>query len=401
MAGNQILVRKAVITWAREAIGFSVSIAAEKTKIKRSLLERWEAEDSEIPIPDIKKLAKAYKLPLTFFYLKNPPQKDIVPPDFRTLDSVKIETLSVEARMAIRRAQRNRKFFAQISRKEDLLRNKALTFSFGSGIEKLVPLCREFLGVTLDTQIKWLDENFALNDWIDAIEKQSIPVFQMELPLKEFRGFCLRGNSLPPVIVVNSRDAASGRIFTLIHELYHLLLEQKDIDLLERTKGIEGAHKLVEMKANEFAGSFLVPNEHFLENPITKLYLKTGNDECITRLRNIYKVSSEVIYRRLLFFNYISQKDYERKIEVLKNSYEQRKTQEKEKREKENRPFMRNYYRDVVTKRTGYALGNTAFSAVSEGKITTYELVSFLDVKLSSLNKVQGYIEAHYKPKTG
>ena len=54
-------------------------------------------------------------------------------------------------------------------------------------------------------------------------------VFQTgEITLEEMRGFTIAERRLP-VIVLNAKDSPRGRIFTLMHELTHLMLGQDGV----------------------------------------------------------------------------------------------------------------------------------------------------------------------------
>lgn len=393
---NTILVKSNLLKWARESIGFSFEETNKITKIPIEKIKEWEEIDSEIKITDIKKIAKAYKRTLSFFFLQNPPEVNPIPKDFRTLDSVDINTLSSEVRLAIRKAQRNRRFYSYLLDVTETDQIKLPKISFDSDVNELSIRLRKYLDIKIEEQKEeWENESFAFNKWINVLEDKGVPVFQIALPIKEIRGFCLRENNLPPIIVLNSRDIIRGRIFTLFHEFYHLLLSQNDIDSLTRTKGESMAHKLIEMKANEFAGSFLVPNDDFISCDLTKRYIKSKEDRYITNLVNLYKVSYEVIYRRLLKFGYMTEQEYKNKREELRKKYEQDEIKKKKKREESTKPFIPDYYRDVL-KASSYNLSKKAFSAMSEGKISTNELVTFLDVKLSSLKKIQNKASEYF-----
>ncbi len=392
---NKIVVKKAIMKWARESIGLSIEAVSEKSKIDIEELRKWEDVDSEVKISDLKKLAKTEKRTLSFFFLNNPPTINPIPRDFRTLDSVNVETLSPKVRLAIRKAQRNRKFYAYLLEvtKSEFVKLKPI--SFNSNPTELAGEFRKYLNISIEEQKGWKSEGFAFNRWIDIIEGSGIPVFQLPFPKQEIRGFCLREDSLPPVIVLNAGDAIRGRIFTLFHEFYHLLLSQKDIDSLVFSKGEKLAHKLIEIKANEFAGSFLVPNEDFLGNEYVKKYLVTKDDRLVTNLVYLYKVSGEVIYRKFVNHGYMSEREYEMKRVELQKWYEREELRKRKKAEEKGQKFVPDYYRDIV-KSSSYDLSQKAFAAAAKGVISTNELVTFLNVKLAGLEKVIDKTNQHY-----
>ncbi len=391
---NDLIIENSVLAWARKSLGFSIDEVVEKTKIDKSIIESWEKEPAAIPIPHLKKLSKLYKRPLTVFFLKQPPE-GIVPPDFRTLDSVKTEEISKEARLAIRRAQRNRVFYTElVGNKVKGRKDIALT----DEIIDLVSYFRKAVGIDTKEQSEWENENQALNTWIDAVENIGIPIFQMSLPIEEFRGFCLRGNDLVPAIVLNQKDFPKGRIFTLFHELYHVFIKQEEINKLEATKGIKKAHKIIELKANDFAASFLVPKDVFLNMYEVQDFTKTKDVQNVSKLKKYFHVSEDVIYRRFATFNIITQKEYEEKHAELLKLYAKMRAQQKMKTQNSEKPFIPNFHREVAYK-TGFDLGRKAFTALGEGRVSTYDLVNFFGVKTGNLQKVKKNIDLHYKQR--
>ena len=388
MQSASLTIENSVLKWARLSIGLTLDEVAEKVKVEKEQLASWENETSEIAIPTIKKLAKTYKRPVTALFLEVPPE-GIVPPDFRTLDSVEIEKLSLKSRLAIRRAQRNRVFFSGLLNKKDIFN---LNISLDDDIQKISSFFRKKLNISIETQSSW-EKGDVLNNWVDAIESLNIPVFQTSLPIEEFRGFCLRGNDLVPAIVLNQGDFPRGRVFTLFHELYHVFLKQEDIDSLKRKRGISMAHKIIELKANDFAASFLVPETTFLDSDFVRDFKKNKDARTVSKLASYFNVSEDVIFRRLLTFDFITSDEYEKKQKELNEIYKNLRA--KKKKSYEGKEYIPNHYRDRVYQ-TGFSLGKKAFDALSEGKVSTYDLVNFFDVKTAKLVKIKENIDKHY-----
>ena len=77
--------------------------------------------------------------------------------------------------------------------------------------------------------------------------------YHTDLDVKVFRGFAL-ADEFAPFIVVNPRDSAGARSFTLLHELVHLWLGEP---------GVSGGYPMdpVEVFCNRVASTFLLPDE--------------------------------------------------------------------------------------------------------------------------------------------
>jgi transcriptional regulator with XRE-family HTH domain len=67
-------VKPEILIWARRSAGFSVSEAAEKIKVDKDRLERWEADIDAPTIGQLRKLSEVYKRPLATFYLQQVPR---------------------------------------------------------------------------------------------------------------------------------------------------------------------------------------------------------------------------------------------------------------------------------------------------------------------------------------
>lgn len=392
--GTKIKIEKEVLSWARNSIGFSLEEASRKTTIPANNLEKWEKESSEIYLSDIKKIARKYKRQLSFFFLPSAPKEKPIPSDFRTLDSVKQDDISEKIRLAIRRAQANRKIISEFFLDEYKLKiNKPITLT--ENATEVGKKFRTLFNIKTEDQFSLKDEKKALAFWISKIEENGIPVFQMDLDEK-FKGFCLRENDLPPVIVVNSKDARNAKVFTIMHEFCHLFINQFEIDQQVQQSGEKRAHMVIEAFANEFAGSFLVPNSFLQADDLYNSYRKTRDDNLITKLSKKFAVSESVIFRRMYSLGVITKKYYDLKTKEIDFKFKQIKIAQRAKmKANPNSHPVRNVPRETLQK-LGLSLSSNAFQAVSEGKMTTFDLVRFLDIKTKHISGVQNLLEKKY-----
>jgi Zn-dependent peptidase ImmA (M78 family) len=78
-------------------------------------------------------------------------------------------------------------------------------------------------GITFEMQSSWTSSSNALTNWKNLLEEQDVYVLQYpSVEVNESRGFAIADDRFP-VIGINSRDSYNARIFTLIHELAHVL----------------------------------------------------------------------------------------------------------------------------------------------------------------------------------
>lgn len=376
---SHVKVSSGILTWARESLGISLEDAVQKSRVAVSELKLIENGEKAVSLSQLKRFANLYKRPLATFFLPAVPVKELVSPDFRTLDSVESNTLSKEVRLAIRRANRNRKILKEIS--EELgeeVTKFSLVCSITDDPELVASRIRQELKVTLQQQREWGDKSRVLKHWIAQLEDLGVIVSQISLPVEEMRGFCLKGHGLAPAIVINKKDDEHGRIFTLWHEFAHLLVkDDKEI-----------GHKKLEQFANHFAGAFLVPSNDFLSEPHLQRFLEAKSDYYLQRLAGLFSVSKEVILRRLLILNKISEEYYlEKRKEIARHNAELEKRRKAKEREKEKKGFSQPG-RDAF-QAVGHNLAKKVFDAQSRGKITQSDVAGVFEVKTKHFSKIK------------
>lgn len=88
------------------------------------------------------------------------------------------------------------------------------------------------------------------------IEALGIFVLQDSFPREDGSGFCLAHRTHPIILVNSKQQTRARRLFTLVHELGHVLMGQTGIsDPFVRKNTIE-------RRCNRFAGSFLAPSSY-------------------------------------------------------------------------------------------------------------------------------------------
>ena len=164
----------------------------------------------------------------------------------------------------------------------------------------------------------------------------------------------------------------SRQIFTLFHELYHILLETSGIDKTvdDYISRLEDNNRKIEIACNAFAGRFLVPNEDIM----TEIKDKELDDNDIESLAKEYCVSRDVILRKLLDLRKITKSFYEQKHKEYEN-------------EIFRRPINNgggNYYNSKKS-----YLGENYITDVCkkyyDGKIDIYETANYLNVKVEAI----------------
>lgn len=392
--GVKINVVAKVLLFARKSAGFSVDEIVTKLKrktIDQEVIMKWERTGGAIPLPVLRDIAKYYKRPLTFFFLRNPPQKPIIPADFRTLPNdghalSQMVNLSPKAMLMIRRAKRAQELAYQIS------------LSLGKNLKKKLPKIslkddpaifaqkiRQTLGVSIEKQSQWKEPRIALKAWINLLEKQGIIVQQDSLELEEnFRGFSLAGNhKLLPLIFLSTKDAPNGKIFTLLHEYCHLMLNESGVNIKEDSVSFNKAISRIEKFCNEFAASFLVPKDLLLSHEIVaKTQKNSFSEDNLHQLAWYFAVSKEVITLRLKKVGKVDQAFYKKK----KQEWSQIETKP---------PFGRKAWELRYLDSNSFVVTALVYESYHKNLMNLSDLLSTLNFKGSYLEKVEDSFAKH------
>jgi len=386
MAKRQLAqIKPDLLRWARDTAGLSLEAAADKLKVKPGQLARWEAGDLPPTVPQLRKAADVYKRPLALFFLPAPPAQPELPHDFRRLPGVEVPPLSPELLREMRRARRRRAISLELLADLGLPTPEfPLRAALGDDTEAVAARSREWLGVTMADQRRWRAEYQPIAGWIAALEARSVLVFQTgAVEVGEMRGFSLTAPELP-AIVVNAKDAPRGRVFTLMHEFCHLMLNRGGVCDPARV-GSEGRSpdENVEVFCNRMAGALLVPRDALLEDARVQAVRDTSEweDELLGALASDFGVSREVILRRLLILGKTTGEFYEQKRAEYLAQYAERATGVQE-----NGGFAPPFR--VALRDNGRRYTSLVLEALERERITPADVTDFLGVRLKHLHQM-------------
>lgn len=300
-----------MMEWARLHAGFTNGYEENLPGEIKKRYKKWENGDIFPTWKQLRNASQKFNVPTAFFFMEKPPVIDELPEliNYRKLDLDSIyERKSPALIECIRKSERRRSIFIDLY--EELNENV-----IGFEVPKIAQnkfnfsnYIREILNVSIETQKSWYNEKkhySFLNNWKEVItQKLGILIFETEgVDINEMRGLCIFHNEIP-IILLNGKDTPNGRIFTLFHELTHLLLGESAICGDDMDKDVE-------IFCNSVAGEFLVPEKDLL----------TNSNWSVKELANKYGVSYHVIYRRLLDTKNITHEEYDLKTEYDYEDY--------------------------------------------------------------------------------
>ncbi len=373
------LVKPELLVWARQRSGLSLEAAASRAGFDNDRLDLWERGEEHPSIPQLRKLGEVYRRPLAVFFLPKPPTDFDPQREFRRLPGIAPQKESPEMRLALRMALFRREAARDLyERLGEALPDFRAVAHPQEQEEVVGHRIRDLLNVSWETQLEWPSAYTALNVWRSNVEKLGILVFQTgEVELSE-----MRGTSIPhgpvPLILLNNGDAPHGRVFTLLHELAHILLTNGG----HRTSPMEGQSlpedQVLERVSNRFAAAALMPSREFLAEARNHADALGGDETGLRRFANRIKASPEAILRRLVSLHRVSPSIYRQK-----------------RREWQKRPWFRPAQGaggPPIEVRVVSSLGRPFASLVIEGyqrnAVSSGDVVDFLGVQLKHLGKI-------------
>lgn len=365
-----------VLKWARESANLTIDEVAYRFKKSVDVIEAWENGTDAPYYGQLEKLAyKIYKRPMALFFFPAPPQEDDAKRSFRTLPDSEYNSLPAMLISQIRKAKVKQENLYELcngqnpSPKQLFIDLKAWQ---GYGFKELSLAIRHYLKISLKEQKSWDNEETALENWRAAFEDSGIFVFKDAFRHDSYSGFCLYDKNFP-LIIINNSMPKTRQIFTLFHELGHLMFETSGIDKLDDDfiNMLPEQDRQVEIFCNRLAAEILVPADDFAAH-ISDVEV---NENIVKSLAHTYKVSREVILRKFLDRRLVSESTY-KKLTA--------KWIDEAKKKRQERKGGGDYYNTQ-----GAYLGNKyveiAFNEYYRRVISEAQLADYLNIKMDSL----------------
>jgi len=367
-----------ILKWARETSGLSIAQVAKRLKKTTGVIEEWEQGVSFPTYPQLEKLAyEIYKRPTAVFFFPAIPQESSPRAEFRTLPEEVVDTIPPEIIKLYRKAKIYQLNLQELDNKNEvkissLLDNYELTKT--SNLSNLSESIRGFLKINLQMQISWKNCDEAIKAWRNALIAYGIYIFKDAFYNDHYSGISLYDKNYP-VILINNSMPVSRQIFTIFHELGHLLFKAGGVYNLDESfhDRLHSDYYILEQKCNEFAGEFLLPSAIFQAN------IPAFSEKSLNELADMYKVSREVVLRKYLNNNLITAETY--KIYTRKWFAEYL---ESRKKKKEDTSGGNPYYTRISYLGEYYI--NLVYSHYYQGKIDTTTLADYLDIKAGNVS---------------
>lgn len=385
MASFKVDATPEVLEWARRSIGLTREQAARKIDVSPGQIEEWEEGANDPTIAQMRRMAEAYKRPLAVLLLSSAPQDFEPIRDFRLLPANQDRPWPPELQGEIRRVQMQRAVARELAEiANDMPPPIDLTVRLSDDPEIAGEAIRSWLGPLSKTA------STDLNRWTEAIEGKSILVTQISrVKLEELRG-CSVSEEPFPAIIINGADAPRGKLFTLLHELTHILLRSSALcDLAETERDAKTDAERVERFCNQVAAATLIPRVALMSDSQVASASAGSEwlDEELMRLAIPYGVSREAMLRRLVSLGRTSWDFYIGRRTRYLAAY-----QEECQRRKEKTSGGPGYY-TMKVRDFGRRYVGTVLDAYYRSDITGSDLADYLRMKINQVPKLETTLE--------
>ena len=250
---------KRALSWAVQESGMDMADLDKRLRVPEGTVDRWIVGDEQPNMTQFRRLKSLLRRPASVFFMDTPPVSTESVVSMRFALGATGRSRSPEERQAIRDSSRVRRFVGSLW--EDLGRGlKGIpSASTNEDPEHIARWMRtDYFNVPIEEQLSWSSPADAFRRWRALIERLDVLVFLYPLGEHSARGFSFVTEP-PPVIGVSTTWHASVRVYTLFHELGHVLTRTSSSCVEETVE--RPTEDPTERWCETFAASFLMPRE--------------------------------------------------------------------------------------------------------------------------------------------
>ena len=366
-----------MLVWARSETPFGTTsdVANHISGFRSEVIDKWERGEELPSITEAKKLANLYKVPFATFYLSNPPEKKTKAyTDRRTYNDTVYRETSYELWSEIGRITGNRQIIVNLS---DDTEYRSLP-SVGPKLseKQIADVIRKYFELDLPFKNKSAYRNNGFNYY-------GIMVAQITgVSLSEMRGISMYYDTFP-IIAINNKDFERAKVFSLFHEVAHLVRRSSSLCLIDFDERNDEEEKI----CDRIAAEVLMPEESFryVSSNALNLY-GDWSDLCLISIADKYAVSTFSVVRRLRELDIINGSDYYSIYKRISDSFKEE--QDSIIQNKKDREFKVKYYITYLSKE-GYLFPKKVLSAYSRGDISYGEMCSTLSIKGKHISNIE------------
>ena len=256
--------------------------------------------------------------------------------------------------------------------------------TMADNVEIVAGEVRKYFGVTTEQQTSAAGPEEVFEIWRHAIESKKILVLLAHYTheIANYSGFAITEEQPFTILINHYQHSKRHVLFTLLHELAHVLLRAPGVSLLS-------SEHHTELFCNALAAAILLPADDFFADPLARdLSEDNWQESRLRALSETWKVSQDCVLRRLHTFDRVSWDFYLRYKLLFDSAW---KPVEIEKAG----PAL---YFSETSKKLGSFFPALAFSARARNLINSADLAGFLGVQVKHLRGLEEKVLSGARP---
>lgn len=326
-----VTISKDILDWVMSRI----HLEDISSTVAQRLLQWYNGEKTPT-FNQIEEASRATGIPLGYFFLTTPPKEALPLLDYRTVDSLELQKPSRNLIDTIHNMEQIQEWA-----KEELVRSGTSVLPFVGSLAnssqhgEFVAEIREILNLPIDwfSHSKNPDDSFKyirskISDAGVIVMMNGIVGNNTHRPLAidEFRAFALV-DPYAPLVFINSNDSTSGRLFSLLHELVHILMGMNNF--YNDRYSAHGQINPAETICNAVAAEIIVPDVLFVSK-WNETIAQSNAEATIASLARSFKCGMIVIARKALDHRFITKQLYAKVSQLAVQLYNEHKKKSKE-----------------------------------------------------------------------
>ena len=371
-----------IITWARKQSRVSIEELAVRMKRNPEEIAKWESGDDFPSLTCLEDLAyKHLKVPLAVFFFPEPPKIEKPENKLRRLPEYELSRFSVDTFLKLRLGMGYQNSLKELM--ADTESNKKIFEDLNVADwtpKELAKKARTYMEITMSKQFAFHSPEQAFKFFRFVLESNGVFTFKDSFIDRFVSGFCLMDKEYP-IIMINNTTAFSRQLFTLMHELGHILYGVNGVTDVDESyiDKMSDYDRDLEIRCNRFAAEVLVPEEQFKKDIHN---IRVIDEDVIAEIAEKYSVSREVILRRMLDYNRVTNEYYNIKSQEWNSDYL---------RNKKNVKGGGDYYLTRLSY-IGEGFAALAFHNYYSQRISKVDLASHLNIKAKNIDKIESYL---------
>lgn len=310
----RVSINPRVLRWSRESMNLPLDSAARKIGVLPETLSAWEAGEASPTFHQLRDLADKYGFPLATFYLDELPDESPTIVEFRGATAAAHIRLPYEVLRELVRVNSQQDVMSELADIEQVqVPQLDVVISTSMTTSEAGAKLRTWLGLELEQQKEWANQDRLFGRTRALVESKGILVTQVQgRHLAPLRGCALSHHDFP-AIIVSSTDSQSGKLFTLVHELSHVLIRKSgELDVTPITANRRIGKTDLERFCNSVAASALLPGDDVRQQAVVSSH-KPSSPWGLRELRDgarVYGVSPQAFLIRLIELGYTDWGNY-------------------------------------------------------------------------------------------